>query len=222
MEVFNLNKLKELRGKKGLTLKEMSALLNEKYGLNISDGQLSNYENGKRAPRDNKTWEILADFFGVNIGYVMGLTTYNNNEYPEDAYEYLEKKTDYDSYEKMIDDSAKRFSKDLFSPIATKSANNQLAYSLLSFSTTYNFILKAHGPKVAEELSKSIKLICELAQIKSNTMILKDKPAEKDLTQNILKTKDELSNLISDLIIKDLTFYETDDLNSHKPFYENN
>lgn len=222
MEVFNLNKLKELRGKRGLTLKEMSALLKEKYGLNISDGQLSNYENGKRTPRDNKIWEILADFFEVNIGYVMGLTAYNNNEYPKDAYEYLENKTDYDSYEKMIDDSAKRLSKDLFSSNTTKSANDQLAYSLFSFSTTYNFILKAHGPKVAEELSKSIKLICELAQIKSNTMILKDKPTEKDLTQNILRSKDELSKLISNLIIKDLTFYETDDLKSHKPFYKEN
>ena len=122
----------------------------------------------------------------------------------------------------MIDDSAKRLSKDLFSLNATKSANDQLAYSLLSFSTTYNFILKAHGPEVAEELSKSIKLICELAQIKSNTMILKDKPTEKDLTQNILRSKDELSELISNLIIKDLTFYETDDLNSRKPFYKDN
>ena len=89
MEVFNLNRLKELRGKKGLTLKEMSALLKEKYGLNISDGQLSNYENGKRTPRDNKTWEILADFFEVNIGYVMGLTAYNNNEYPYFVNNYI-------------------------------------------------------------------------------------------------------------------------------------
>jgi transcriptional regulator with XRE-family HTH domain len=80
MEVLILNKLKDLRRKKGLTLKETSKLLNEQYKLNVSDGQLSNYENGKRTPRDMKTWEVLSDFYNVSVPYLMGIDTATQKE----------------------------------------------------------------------------------------------------------------------------------------------
>ncbi|MDT2832260.1 helix-turn-helix transcriptional regulator [Vagococcus carniphilus] len=69
-----MNRMKELRLKEGLTLKELSDSLNKKYQINISDGQLSNYENGKRNPRDNKVWEQIADFFEVPVFYLKGIT----------------------------------------------------------------------------------------------------------------------------------------------------
>jgi transcriptional regulator with XRE-family HTH domain len=65
--------LKELRKSKNLTLKELATELNRKYDLSFSDGQLSNYENGKRTPRDKETWQKLADYFNVSVPYIMGL-----------------------------------------------------------------------------------------------------------------------------------------------------
>ena len=69
-----MNRLKKLRVDKGLTLKQLANDLNKLYNLNISDGQLSNYENGNRQPRNQETWQKLADYFNVSVPYIMGLS----------------------------------------------------------------------------------------------------------------------------------------------------
>ncbi|WP_428756082.1 helix-turn-helix domain-containing protein [Vagococcus fluvialis] len=71
-----MNRIKELRNEKKLTLNKMSTMLQKNYNVSISDGQLSNYENGKRAPRDPKLWEQIADFFNVSVSYLMGHSDY--------------------------------------------------------------------------------------------------------------------------------------------------
>lgn len=68
------NRIKELRKEKGLTLKE----LGEKVGMR--DNTLSQYENEKRNPQE-KTWEKLADFFGVSTSYLMGLSSERDDPY---------------------------------------------------------------------------------------------------------------------------------------------
>lgn len=65
-------RLKELRKEKGITLKELSQTLKERYNLIVSDGQLSNYENEKRRPRDETIWNDIADYFGVPVPYLLG------------------------------------------------------------------------------------------------------------------------------------------------------
>ncbi|AAC79536.1 DNA binding protein [Streptococcus phage 01205] len=67
-----MNRIKQLRKTKGLTLDELSKELKKKYGLSLSTGQLSSYENSKRLPREEIAWEIIADFFGVSTGYLLG------------------------------------------------------------------------------------------------------------------------------------------------------
>ena len=62
------NRIKELRQEKGLTLKE----LGKKVGLR--DNTLSQYETGKRTPKDS-TIEKIADFFNVSTSYLMGFST---------------------------------------------------------------------------------------------------------------------------------------------------
>lgn len=64
-----MNRLKELRKEKGLTLKQMGQL------LNMLDSTLSQYENGRRRPKE-ETWKKLADFFDVSVPYLQGATTY--------------------------------------------------------------------------------------------------------------------------------------------------
>lgn len=64
-----MNRLKELRKEQGLTLDEIQS----KTGINR--GTYNNYERGKTEP-NKKTWQALADFFGVSIPYLQGKTSY--------------------------------------------------------------------------------------------------------------------------------------------------
>lgn len=81
------NRLKELRKTKGLTLDELSKELKKKHGVLLSTGQLSSYENGKRSPREENTWRIIAEYFKVPISYLLG---YDDNLTVGDAMEILE------------------------------------------------------------------------------------------------------------------------------------
>lgn len=67
-----MNRLKELRKQKGDTLENLSKNLKEKFDLSLSTGQLSNYENENRTPRDTKIWDCIAEYFGVSVGYLLG------------------------------------------------------------------------------------------------------------------------------------------------------
>lgn len=60
-----MNKIKELRHEKGLSLRAMCT------EINIPATTLSQYERGVREPK-LKTWEKLANFFGVSIAYLIG------------------------------------------------------------------------------------------------------------------------------------------------------
>ena len=59
-------RLKELRQKNNLTLKE----LGQKIGM--ANNTLSQYETGKREPK-LETWQALADFFNVSVPYLQGI-----------------------------------------------------------------------------------------------------------------------------------------------------
>ena len=60
-----MNRIKELRKKNHLTLKDMGSK------LNMPDSTLSQYENEKRTPNE-PTWKALADFFNVSVPYLKG------------------------------------------------------------------------------------------------------------------------------------------------------
>lgn len=68
----NKNRLKKLRKEKGVSLDDLSK------ATGIPKTSLSEYETGPRAPRTTKTWDILADYFGVSTAYIMGLNTVQN------------------------------------------------------------------------------------------------------------------------------------------------
>lgn len=61
-----MNRIKELRKKKHLTLKDMGSK------LNMLDSTLSQYENEKRTPNE-ATWQVLANFFNVSVPYLQGI-----------------------------------------------------------------------------------------------------------------------------------------------------
>ncbi|CDI58581.1 helix-turn-helix transcriptional regulator [Lactobacillus helveticus] len=63
------NRIKELRQKNNLTLKE----LGQKVGM--ANNTLSQYETGKREPK-LETLKKLADYFDVPVPYLQGYTVY--------------------------------------------------------------------------------------------------------------------------------------------------
>ena len=82
-----MNRLKELRQKNNLTLKE----LGQKIGM--ANNTLSQYETGKREPK-LETWQALANFFDVTVPYLQGIDDKPNTGYSKD---YIYKQLD-DAY----------------------------------------------------------------------------------------------------------------------------
>lgn len=91
------SRLKELRQKNNLTLKE----LGKKVGM--LDSTLSQYENGKRNPND-KVWQKLADFFNVSLDYIKN-KYYSTHEIVEIINEfYFLLNSDEDKKSSLYDD----------------------------------------------------------------------------------------------------------------------
>ncbi|WP_086350202.1 helix-turn-helix domain-containing protein [Candidatus Enterococcus clewellii] len=71
------NRIKQLRIEHGITVKDLAE------ELGISQSMLSNYENGNSAPRKQEIWQGLARKFGVDIGYIMGVSDIKNIDSPD-------------------------------------------------------------------------------------------------------------------------------------------
>ena len=99
------NRIKELRNKKHLTLKE----LGEQVGM--PNNTLSQYETGKREPK-LETWQKLADFFGVPTSYLQGFGL-SKKDAIEICWEWIYSKRSYSSH--PIDELFKNFFKENFS-----------------------------------------------------------------------------------------------------------
>lgn len=108
----NKNKLKELREEQNISLGKLSKILKEKHKLNVSPSQLMYYEKGTRSPRDNETWEIIAEYFKVPLSYLMGFSdSVSDNDKPTgfdsvEEYEkarkiFLEKTSNDDNYREI-------------------------------------------------------------------------------------------------------------------------
>ena len=67
-----MNKLRQLRKQKGLTLEELAKELQEKENLKIIPNGLGKYEREERDPK-RETWIKLADYYDVPVAYLMGL-----------------------------------------------------------------------------------------------------------------------------------------------------
>lgn len=81
------NRLKELRNKKHLTLKELGEQ------IEMSNNTLSQYETGKREPK-LETWQKLADYFNVSVPYLQGyvdeyIDIHDLNKQEQEAYERI-------------------------------------------------------------------------------------------------------------------------------------
>lgn len=67
-----MNKIKQLRKERGLTLQELSDILLDDYNIKVTTGQLCYYENGRRSPRNFLVWTSIANIFGVSLDTLFG------------------------------------------------------------------------------------------------------------------------------------------------------
>lgn len=75
---MNLNRIKFLREERDMSLNDLMDSLMKEKGVKISRASLNNYERGEQTPK-TETWSILADFFNVDIQYIMGLSPIRNS-----------------------------------------------------------------------------------------------------------------------------------------------
>lgn len=94
--VNTINKIKELRVQKKMTLKDLAKdLRDKKIFKKITDGTLSRYEGESRDPKF-ETWQKLADYFDVDISYLKGETNY------KDANDLINKVSSIENSEEKI------------------------------------------------------------------------------------------------------------------------
>ncbi|MEY8735852.1 helix-turn-helix domain-containing protein [Lactobacillus sp. AN1001] len=77
------NRIRELRLKKGLTLKQLGAI------LGLAPNTISQYETGDRTPKF-EIWSRMADFFDVSIAYLKGSNDISSSEFHFDNSEKLD------------------------------------------------------------------------------------------------------------------------------------
>ncbi|AMY13431.1 hypothetical protein ADV92_02215 [Limosilactobacillus reuteri] len=81
-----MNRIRKCRQNKKLTLKQLSEEL-AKQDFKISADALGKYERGEREPK-LETWRKLADFFGVSVSYLQGVSDISDN-YSASSYKDL-------------------------------------------------------------------------------------------------------------------------------------
>lgn len=85
MDITIKNNLRRLRTANGLTQDELTEALNKKIKeigkgeKTVSKMTISNWENNKHAIKSDKA-ELLANYFGVSVSYLLGYSEYENNE----------------------------------------------------------------------------------------------------------------------------------------------
>lgn len=141
-----MNKLREARKIKGLTLKQVA----EDTG--ISEQVLSYYENEKREPK-KETWIKLADYYCVPVSYLMGL--------PSGLVEYIDQ-LGYLNFEKLHEFIIKWANdRKIINP---KNASNQFIKVTEELGEIAEGINKNNREQIKDSLGDSLVTLIILAQ----------------------------------------------------------
>lgn len=74
MDKLNIgNRLREIRESRDLSLEMVSKEVMERYGVNISKGKLSKWENDVNLPRLSEI-SALVKYYNVSLDYIIGMT----------------------------------------------------------------------------------------------------------------------------------------------------
>ena len=142
-----MNRIKELRQAKGLSLRDMSEKINMSYIT------ISQYERGKREPK-LETWQKLADFFGVSVPYLQGISKVKDVDAFDDSKSFL----DYLSKIRKLPD---RYSVETDELLAFYAENDRRVFKLLGDV----FLKLTRTKRTHKALEKAVKYISENSDI---------------------------------------------------------
>ena len=142
-----MNRIKELRQAKGLSLRDMSEKINMSYIT------ISQYERGKREPK-LETWQKLADFFGVSVPYLQGISKVKD----VDAFDDFKSFLDYLSKIRKLPD---RYSVETDELLAFYAENDRRVFKLLGDV----FLKLTRTKRTHKALEKAVKDISENSDI---------------------------------------------------------
>lgn len=169
-----MNRIKELRIEQKKTQKDAADF------LGMSEQVLSYYERGKREPK-LKTWEKLAEYFGVPVPYLMGISN------DRDGWDEWSKNTGY-----SIDEIKNEINRLLESGRISKNEDiqKQIGYAVRSLEgdipTATNAVLRITTTKLRDVrnfvqdsfLISDEKVVCKLGETpitqRSNTRVRED------------------------------------------------
>lgn len=147
-----MDRLKELRKNKHLTLKELSEQLKEN-GVFISSDSLAKYERGDRKPKIDKL-KALADFFQVPVAYLQGTSDISDLSLFEDFGKFAvhANTSDIPNLIKVNTDDMNAFKKE-------------------DVTNRFEILLKSIKPNLSdsefEEINKNVSHLTDISQIEN-------------------------------------------------------
>ena len=182
-----MNRIRECRRNKKLTLKQLSKELAKKK-FKISADALGKYERGEREPK-LETWLKLANFFNVSVAYLMGLNNSPNNNF--DNIFLKEAPYDIDEWNNLFDTNSTKISTSLSAEQESTVVNSLKTYKSILISLIPYIIKEKLDTNELEKLKKNnLKMLINIV----NTL-------DTDFwTESHITTMDDLEN--SDLKIQ--------------------
>lgn len=131
-----MNRIKEVRKKKGLSLQQVAD------AVGVGNNTISRYETGKREPK-LETWQALANFFDVTVPYLQGIDDKPNTGYSKD---YIYKQLD-DAYKEKWKDPTGQimgggFDKVVDAYLAQKEIKKPSKIDMNFWKTNFNYLFE--------------------------------------------------------------------------------
>ena len=198
-----MNRIRECRRNKKLTLKQLSKELAKKK-FKISAYALGKYERGEREPK-LETWLKLANFFNVSVAYLMGLNNSPNNNF--DNIFLKEAPYDIDEWNNLFDTNSTKISTSLSAEQESTVVNSLKTYKSILISLIPYIIKEKLDTNELEKLKKNnLKMLINIV----NTLDTDFWPESHittmdDLENSDLKIQKKLNNILKKInkLLKD-------------------
>ena len=198
-----MNRIRECRRNKKLTLKQLSKELAKKK-FKISADALGKYERGEREPK-LETWLKLANFFNVSVAYLMGLNNSPNNNF--DNIFLKEAPYDIDEWNNLFDTNSTKISTSLSAEQESTVVNSLKTYKSILISLIPYIIKEKLDTNELEKLKKNnLKMLINIV----NTLDTDFWPESNittmdDLENSDLKIQKKLNNILKKInkLLKD-------------------
>ena len=198
-----MNRIRECRRNKKLTLKQLSKELAKKK-FKISADALGKYERGEREPK-LETWLKLANFFNVSVAYLMGQNNSPNNNF--DNIFLKEAPYDIDEWNNLFDTNSTKISTSLSAEQESTVVNSLKTYKSILISLIPYIIKEKLDTNELEKLKKNnLKMLINIV----NTLDTDFWPESHittmdDLENSDLKIQKKLNNILKKInkLLKD-------------------